>query len=185
MMETVRTAQDDMRAGYFSGGAGILASSIAWFAATYTAFHVSPSLAVWVLFGGGMLIHPVGLVLCKLLGASGAHAKGNPLVSLMAANTIWMIATLPLAYVAYLYRADFFFPTMMLIIGGRYLTFALLYGMRLYWALGATLGGAAWGVAVANLAPGHGALTGASIELVFAMTAIVLHLRWKAARTAS
>lgn len=183
MIETIRNAQDDMRTGYQSGAAGILASSIAWFAATYTAFHVSPSLAVWVLFGGGMLIHPVSILLCKLLGAPGAHAKGNPLVSLMAANTIWMIATLPLAYVAYLYRAEFFFPAMLLIIGGRYLTFALLYGMRLYWALGAALASAAWALAITNTEPGYGALAGAVIEAVFAVAAIVLHFRWKAKRS--
>lgn len=180
MIETLRGAQQDMRAGYCSGAGGVLASSIVWLGATVTAFVDNTPHAVLVLLGGGMLIHPIGLVLCKLLGGSGAHAKGNPLVSLIAANTIWLILSLPLAYVAYLHRAEWFFPAMLLIIGGRYLTFALLYGMRLFWALGGALACAAWVLAAMSASPPFSALAGAAIEGVFAIAAIVLHFRWKA-----
>lgn len=185
MIEKLRDAQDDMRTGYCSGGGGILASSIVWMAAAITAFQDTEPHAVLVLLVGGMFIHPIGIVICKLLGGSGAHAKGNPLISLMAANTVWLILSLPLAYAAYLHRAEWFFPAMLLVIGGRYLTFALLYGMRLFWALGASLAGAAWILAIMKAAPAQGALVGASIEGVFALAAITLHVRWKAQRSAT
>src|SRR5690625_542220 len=79
-METsIAEAQRDMRTGYYSGATGILASALAWAASATVALLHSPERAVWVLLIAGMLIFPVGLLLCRLLGASGAHSKGNPL----------------------------------------------------------------------------------------------------------
>ncbi|WP_374473803.1 hypothetical protein [Arenimonas sp.] len=76
---TVPQAQADMREGYYGGAAGILASALAWSVAAGYAFFATPGHAIWALLVGGMLIHPVGLLICKLLGARGAHTKGNPL----------------------------------------------------------------------------------------------------------
>jgi hypothetical protein len=84
---TVTQAQSDMRRGYYSGAAGILASALAWSAAAGSAALVSPQKAIWVLLVGGALIHPVGVLICRLLGASGRHAKGNPLGLLAGAST--------------------------------------------------------------------------------------------------
>ena len=67
-MNDLRAAQIDMRRGYLSGAGGILASSLVWAAAAGTAIFASAAQSVWVLFIGGMLIHPVGILLCKLLG---------------------------------------------------------------------------------------------------------------------
>jgi hypothetical protein len=68
---------------------------------------------------------------------------------------------------------------MLLIIAGRYLIFATIYGMRLYWALGFTLAAAAIALVYLNAAPLISAITGSAIELVFAVVAFVLHARWK------
>lgn len=177
-------AQQDMRRGYLSGAPGILASSLAWFAATYVAWQMSPEQAVWVLFVGGMLIYPVGLVIAKICGASGDFSKGNALGGLAIATTFWLIFSLPLAYVASLQMIEWFFPAMLLIIGGRYLTFATIYGMRLFWALGLALAGAGFLLGFAAMTPMLSALAGASIELVFAIAAFALHARWAAANKA-
>lgn len=177
----VSAAQYDMRRGYFSGGPGILASSLAWFAATYAAWRLSPEQSVWVLFIGGMLIHPVGVLISKLVGASGTFSKGNPLGGLAFAGTLWLIFSLPLAYVASLQRIEWFFPAMLLIIGGRYLTFGTLFGMRFYWVLGLALAGAGFLLGRAAAAPATTALAGASFELVFALVAFGLHARWSGA----
>lgn len=177
----VSAAQHDMRRGYVSGATGILASSLAWFAATYTAWRISPEQSVWVLFVGGALIYPVSVVLAKLLGASGAFSKGNPLGGLASATTAWLIFSLPLAWVVSLQRLEWFFPAMLLVIGGRYLTFATLYGMRLYWALGIGLAGAGFLLGWVAAQPVVSALAGASIELTFAIVAFGLHARWSSA----
>ena len=185
MTNDIREAQDDMRVGYFSGGAGILASSLAWMVAAFIAWRFSTERAVWALFIGGMLIHPVSIALCKLLGGRGSHTKGNPLASLAAANTFWLIFCLPLAYAAFLQRAEWFFPAMLLVIGGRYLTFAPLYGLRLYWALGLTLAGGAYLIAASKAAPAYGALLGGAAEFIFAVIVLAIHFRWRSARKSS
>ncbi len=142
MITNLTQAQSDMRSGYCSGGAGILASALAWLAAAIATLQAAPQQAVWVLFIGGMAIHPFGIVICRLLGGSGKHAKDNPLGSLAWAGTLWLMFSLPLAYAVSLYRIEWFFPAMLLLIGGRYLTFSMLFGMRVYWLLGLSLAAA-------------------------------------------
>ena len=178
-MKEVDEAQRDMRDGYFSGAAGILASSLAWAAAAAATIFVSAETAVWVLFAGGMLIHPASIVICKVLGARGNHAKENPLAPLAIATTFWLIFSLPIVYVVSLQRMEWFFPAMLLVIGGRYLTFALLYGMRIFWALGLALAGAGFALGYIAAQPAIAVVAGAGIELVFAVVVLMLHAAWK------
>lgn len=175
-MTDLSSAQADMRHGYYSGAPGIFASATAWLAAAVIAWQGSPKQAVWVLFGGGMLIHPVGVLLTKLLGRPGKHTPGNPMASLAFASTAWLIFSLPLAYGASLLRIEWFFPAMLLIIGGRYLTFDAMFGMRIYWGLGLTLAVAGYALGSMRALPEASAFVGASIEAVFA-TAIFLRGR--------
>jgi hypothetical protein len=162
-------AQADMRHAYCSGATGVFASSTAWLAAAIATRVASPERAVWVLFIGGMLIHPVGVLLSKLLGRPGVHARGNPLGALAMASTLWLIFMLPLAYAASRLRIEWFFPAMLLVIGGRYLGFGTLFGLRIYWALGLVLAGAGYLLGQARATPTLGASAGAAIEAAFAL----------------
>lgn len=171
-------AQSDMRQGYYSGATGILASSLAWFVAAGVAVLASPGQAVWALLIGGVFIFPVGLLIGRLLGARGAHAKGNPLGQLAGASTFWLIFCLPIAYLLSLRQPDLFFPAMLLVIGGRYLVFATLYGMRLYWALGLVLAAAGFGLAAVQATAFAGAAAGAGLEAAFAVACLRQHRRW-------
>ena len=177
MINDLTRAQADMRSGYCSGGAGVLASALAWLAAAIAALQASPTQAVWVLFIGGMAIHPVATLTCKLLGRPGRHAKDNPLGALAGAGVLWLIFSLPLAYVVSLHRIEWFFPAMLLVIGGRYLTFHLLFGLRAYWLLGLTLAAAGYLLGRSLAAPAVGAFTGAGIEAVFAAYLLLLDRR--------
>lgn len=178
MEMTVSQAQSDMRRGYYSGGAGILASALAWTAAAVTAAVVSPQKAIWVLLVGGALIHPVGVVICRLLGAPGSHAQGNPLGLLAGASTFWLIFCLPMAYGLGLQQPAWFFAAMLLVIGGRYLVFGTLFGMRLYWALGLSLAGAGFLLAWQGAAAVVIVAAGAAIEWVFGLACVATHRRW-------
>lgn len=175
---SVSEAQRDMRQGYCSGGAGILASAVAWAVATGVAVFSSAQDAVWALLIGGMLIHPVAVLICRLLGARGAHTKGNPLGPLAGASTVWLIFCLPLAYALSLQKLGWFFPAMLLVIGGRYLVFATLYGMHLYWALGLALAAAGFSLGYLAAPVQVSAGTGAALEAVFAVIFLVQHRRW-------
>lgn len=177
---TMDDAQRDMRQAYFSGAPGMLASALAWAVAGATALQFSAASAVLVLFAGGMLIHPVGVLLCKALGRSGRHARSNPLGALALEGTVWLILCLPLAYAVSQFNVKWFFPAMLLVIGGRYLTFCSLYGLRIYWACGATLALAGYLLAASKTQPHVAAFAGAAIESAFAC-AIALSARQAAA----
>jgi hypothetical protein len=166
---TVAQAQADMRVGYLFGAPGVAASSLAWLAASAVALNVTPRAGVWALLIGGAFIFPVSVLFTKLLGGPGKHSHGNPLGGLAIEGTLWMMAGIAVAVGVQVLRLDWFFPAMLLVIGGRYLTFQTLYGMRIYWLLGAVLCVA--GIALALVrAPAHAsALTGGLIELVFAL----------------
>ena len=178
MESTVTEAQHDLRRGYYSGAPGILASALAWSVAAGTAAFGSPQQAIWALLIGGALIHPVGVVLCRLFGAPATHTKGNPLGQLAGASTFWLIFSLPLAYALGLQNPAWFFAAMLLVIGGRYLVFATLYGMRLYWALGLALAGAGFVLGALSVPALAVVAAGAAIELVFAVVGIVQHRHW-------
>lgn len=165
----VSQAQQDMRHAYFGGAPGILASALAWLVAGIVAMHGSAERAVWALFIGGMFIHPLGVLLAKALGRPGAHARGNPLGVLALEGTVLLMLCLPLAFAISLFRVEWFFPAMLLVIGGRYLTFSTLYGMRLYWGCGAALAIAAFALPALHVSPPLSAISGAAIELIFAV----------------
>jgi hypothetical protein len=132
-------AQEDMRKSYFGGGPGAFASGIVWLTAGITALISTKQISVLVFFFGGMLIHPIGIVISKALNHSGKHKKGNPLSYLALESTFMLFIGLFIAYLALQIRPNWFFPIMILIIGGRYLVFSSIYGMRIYWIFGTTL----------------------------------------------
>ena len=66
------------------------------------------------------------------------------------------------------YRVEWFFPAMLLLIGGRYLTFTTIYGMRQYWACGAALALVGFLMVLSRAPFPVGAFAGALIEYVFA-----------------
>jgi hypothetical protein len=164
----IADAQAEMRFAYYGGAPGIYTSATAWFVAACVAMQYAASNAVWALFIGGMLIHPVSLLLNKILDRPAKHSPGNPLGALAMESTVWLIVCLPLVYVVSLYRIEWFFPAMLLVIGGRYFTFATLFGTRMYWLCGAALIVAGYVLVKTNASPVIGACTGAMIETVFA-----------------
>ena len=170
---TVADAQREMRFAYYGGAPGMLTSATVWLVAGLVCLWVSPQRAVWALFIGGMLIHPVAVLLTKGLGRPGQHAPGNPMGSLALATTFWMVLSLPLAYSASVLRIEWFFPAMLFVIGGRYLTFSTVFGARIYWACGGALVLAGFALARAQAAPEWGAFTGAALEAAFATALFV------------
>jgi hypothetical protein len=124
-----------------------------------------------------MLIFPVSVLLCRVIGASGKHSKDNPLGPLALEGTLWMLLSIPIAIAASLYRVEWFFPAMLCVIAGRYLTFSTLYGMRIFWLLGAALVAAA-SLSIVFQAPVFvGALAGALVEYAVGILVFVRHQR--------
>ena len=170
---TFNAAQSDMRAGYLCGAPGVLASGLVWLVAATIAAAASEKAAVLALLIGGGAIHPLGVAIAKVLGHPGTHTVGNPLGRLAAESTFWLIAGCAIAYGMHVLRIEWFFPAMLLVIGGRYLTFQTLYGLRVYWACGALLCAAGLAPALARAPAVMGAFAGASIELLFTVVLFV------------
>jgi len=173
-LQHLKDAQQDMRAAYLHGYPGVLVSGTVWLVSGLVAMYVSPDKAVWTLLVGGVLIHPVSALLNKLLGARGVHAPSNPLGRLAMEGTIFMIMCLPLAYGLSFQKVEWFFQGMLLIIGGRYLIFATLYGSKLYWALGIGLGTSAYLLFKVNSPSQTTVLVGAAIEILFGLAMLTL-----------
>jgi hypothetical protein len=72
-----------------------------------------------------------------------------------------------------LLRIEWFFPAMLFVIGGRYLTFSTIFGARIYWVCGASLALAGYLLGRVHAAPAMGAFTGSVIEAVFAVAIFV------------
>ena len=161
--------QTEMRHAYFNGAPGILVSGLVWIAAALVCHLVGIKQGVWTLLIGGALIHPLGLVLTKLLGRAAKTEKTNALNPLAAASTIWLILCCAMAYGLFLLNPVLFFPAMMATIGSRYLVFASIFGKAIFWVLGASL------IVAANLAlftmapPAVAAGLGGMIEIAFAL----------------
>ena len=167
--DTIREAQTDMCKAYANGSIGIIVSGLIWLTSAIVSFHFSAKQAIWTLLIGGMLIHPLSVFLAKILRLSGTHTKGNPLGNLAMEGTIFMIMCLPLAFGLSLQHSEWFFQAMLMIIGGRYLTFASIYGNRLYWILGAVLGFAAYLLFRFKVQSFGSAMTGSLIEITFGL----------------
>ena len=168
-IDTIAQAQTDMCKGYANGSLGILVSGFMWLISAIVAYQYSENKSVWALLIGGMLIHPVSLLLYKIIGLKGNHTKGNPLGNLAMEGTFFMIMCLPIAYGLSLQNTQWFFQAMLLIIGGRYLTFSTIYGTKIYWILGATLGVAAYILFRFNMPSFVTLLTGSAIEISFGL----------------
>lgn len=63
---------------------------------------------------------------------------------------------------------------MLFVIGGRYLTFATLFGARIYWICGLALALAGYALVQLQAPPAAAAFTGSALEAGFAVAILVL-----------
>lgn len=173
----IKEAQSDMQKAYYNGAPGILASGLIWILAGIIALKHTQQFSVLFFFLGGMVIHPIGIILSKALGRSGKHKKRNPMAILALESTLLLFIGLFIAYALLKTHSNWFFPVMLLIIGVRYVIFNSIYGMRIYWFLGLILVIAGIIFFFINKYFYAGALIGGSIELVFAF---IIYFRYKA-----
>ena len=166
---TLDDAQADMRHGYYSGSPGLAASAGMWLAAAGVAASRGPRAGLLVLVVGGVLIHPLAIAVSKLLGRPGTHAKGNPLGFLALEGTAILLLGVLLSLGLSQLRTELFFPAMLWVIGGRYLTFQTLYGRRAYWLCGGCLAAAGFAAAVMKVPASMSAFAGGGIEAAFAV----------------
>ncbi|GGY75129.1 hypothetical protein GCM10011613_20790 [Cellvibrio zantedeschiae] len=160
--------QNEMRHAHYEGALGILVSGLVWISAALVCFFIGVHEAVWTLLIGGGLIHPISMVVTKMLGRSAKTSKANSLNQLVMASTIWLILCCAMAYGLFVLKQELFFPVMMATIGSRYLIFASIFGRQIFWIMGASLIVAANLIFFSGAAPVVGAAVGGLIEIFFA-----------------
>ncbi len=170
----IKEAQNDMRLSYLGGGPGALISGLVWLITGVLAFYYTKETSLIVFFLGGMLIHPMGILLSKLFNRTGKHRENNPLAKLAMESTVILFIGLYISYLAFQTNTDWFFPIMLMMIGVRYLIFQSIYGMQVFWILGLTLIFTGIVCYTSNQPFQIPAILGGIIELLFAVLIIKL-----------
>lgn len=170
-------AQKDMRRAYVNGGLGVLVSGIIWVIAGLVTQNATLTYGMAALFFGGMAIHPVSLLLEKLIYRREKAVVSNPLEMLALQTTPFLIIGLVIGYVVVNSdRPDWFFAIALLAVGARYLVFQTVYGLRHYIVLGAVLIAVGFvSIWFHRLPPHQIAIAGGIIELLFSV--IILRLQ--------
>ncbi len=167
---TIGDAQRDVRTVFLGGFAGQLVSSCIWFVSAGLATWHSTRAAIVMLLAGGFFIFPLTQLLLRLMGRPFALPKDHPMNALGMQIAFALPLNLPLVGAAALYRPNWFYPAIMIVLGSHYLPFVFLYGMRQFWFLAAFLISA--GVLIGMYMPWTFSLGGwltAATLLVFAL----------------
>lgn len=128
----VLDAQREVRSVYIGGFWGQLVSSIIWLASAAAGTWTTPKAAILVVVIGGFFIFPVTQMLLRLSGRRASTSRENPFHWLgMQVAFVLPLSMLLLVPVG-LYRLEWFFPALMILLGAHYLPFATLYGMRIF-----------------------------------------------------
>jgi hypothetical protein len=178
----IHLAQREMSENYLNGSVGIVVSGFMWLIASIVSNYYTARHGVWVLIIGGALIHPISIVINKLIGLKGEHSNNNALGGLAMEGTVFMLMCIPLAYLLSIQHVQWFFQAMLMIIGGRYLTFNTIYGQKTFWILGGLLGVASYMLFIINASSSISAITGAAIEILFGVLMYVLAIKEKRTR---
>jgi len=134
-------AQREMVARYAGGFYGQFVSGGLWLLSASLATWSSPRAAVATLVVGGFFIFPATELFVRVAGAKAVVSAANPLRYLaMQAAFVLPLSMLLLLPVS-LYRLNWFYPALMILLGAHYLPFITIYGMRMFAALAALLVG--------------------------------------------
>jgi hypothetical protein len=134
-------AQREMRARFGGGFYGQLVSGVLWLGSATLATWSSPRAAITTLVVGGFFIFPVTELLIRVAGKRGSLSAANALRELGMQVAFVLPLSMPLLLPVGLYRLNWFYPAMMILLGAHYLPFTFLYGMRMFAVLAALLVG--------------------------------------------
>src|SRR5215213_12031941 len=100
-----------------------------------------PRASILMLVIGGFLVFPATELLVRAIGKRPPVSSANELRSLGMQIAFVLPLSMPLLLPVGLYRLNWFYPAMMILLGAHYLPFVFLYGMRMFAVLAALLVG--------------------------------------------
>jgi hypothetical protein len=137
----IADAQREMRTRFVGGFYGQLVSGVLWLMSATLATWNTPRAAIMTLVVGGFFIFPATEFLLRVAGGKGPLSAANSLRDLGMQVAFVLPFSMPLLLPVGLYRLNWFYPGMMVLLGAHYLPFVFLYGMRMFAALSAVIVG--------------------------------------------
>jgi len=138
---TIGDAQRQIRTRFVGGFYGQLVSGLLWLTAAGLGTWSSPRASIMALVIGGFFIFPATELLIRAAGERGPLDPANTLRSLGMQVAFVLPLSMPLLVPVGLYRLNWFYPAMMILLGAHYLPFVFLYGMRMFAPLAGLLVG--------------------------------------------
>jgi hypothetical protein len=172
---TIADAQRQIRTRFVGGFYGQLVSATIWLVSACLATWGSPRAGITGVIVGGFFIFPITELLIRMTGERTRLSAANTLRHLGMQVAFVLPLSMPLLAPVTLFRLDWFYPALMILVGAHYLPFVFLYGMPMFAVLSAAL--VAGGVALAMFGPpsfSAGAWLTAATLLVFAVVGRII-----------
>ncbi len=128
----IQDAQREVRSVYLGGFWGQLVTSVIWLASATLGTWVTPISSILAVVIGGFFIFPITQMLLRLSGRRASVSRDNPFNSLGMQIAFVLPLSMLLLVPVGLYRLNWFFPALIILVGAHYLPFASLYGMRMF-----------------------------------------------------
>jgi hypothetical protein len=135
----IQDAQREVRSVYVGGFWGQLVSSVIWLASAALGTWLSPKASILAVVIGGFFIFPLTQLMLRLSGRRASLSKENSLNGLGMQVAFVLPFSMLLLVPVGLYRLNWFFPALMVLLGAHYLPFGFMYGMRAFLALAGIL----------------------------------------------
>lgn len=128
----IEDAQREVRSVYIGGFLGQLLYSILWLTSAALGTWVSPKASIVTIVIGGIFVFPLMQMILRLSGRRASTSRGNPFHWLGMQIAFVLPFSMLLLVPVGLYRLNWFFPALMILLGAHYLPFATSYGMRMF-----------------------------------------------------
>jgi hypothetical protein len=180
----IEDAQAEMRTRFVGGFYGQLVSGVLWLVSASLAEWSSPRAAIATLVVGGFFIFVFTELLVRFAGERAVLSPNNSLRYLGMQAAFVLPLSMPLLFPVSLYRLNWFYPALMILLGAHYLPFVTLYGMRMFAALAALLVGGGFVIAVywSHSFSAGAWFTGATLLVFAAVGKVTADRQWRARR---
>lgn len=137
----IADAQRENRTRFVGGFYGQLVSGVLWLVSASMATWSTSRAAITMLVVGGFFIFPLTELFIRASGNRSPLSAHNSLYQLGMQVAFVLPVSMPLLLPVGMYRLNWFYPALMVLLGAHYIPFVFLYGMRMFAALAALVVG--------------------------------------------
>lgn len=127
----IEDAQREIRSGAIGGFWGQLLYSVLYFVSAALGTWSTPRASILTAVVGGIFVFPLMQMLLRLEGRP-APSRENPFYWLCMQIAFVLPFSMLLLWPVGLYRLNWFYPALMILVGAHYLPFATSFGMRMF-----------------------------------------------------